>query len=343
MKPVAKIDAMLTFAVFGLSACGGQVVIGGVEPADGGTGASALPSDAPATTDAASVVASTTTIDAGVNGIAQAAPVAADIVPVAPGIETTLCQTFANPFGRDVDLVAIESTTSAVAHDVFLFRIPASGGQAQSTALGSCSYDPLGSQPFLYFSNKTHDAMTYPERNMGYPLAAADSLMLRVYYVNATNAVDQAGTTVTLGAATPGLVTIHVGSLFLGHTGFPVASPSDGGPATAATSSAPFDQRYFIFASWGFAKPGTTEVRVTANGTPFFDAPNLRGYSQLLQTPIQVDPPGTIAWSCKYLNPAQVTPAAPSGNTQPGGQCVYQGYYYPADPQNPDRIVDITN
>jgi hypothetical protein len=339
MRSNAKVAAMSTFVILGLGACGGQVVIGGAAPLDGGIGANRQPFDASGTTDMPSEGAPTVNVDAGIDGTTLALPITTDVMPISPGNEVTLCQTFANPFGRDVDLVSIQATSPFSLRDVFLFRQQASSTHAQPTTLSGCSYDPLGAQPFFYSSGQAQWVATYPSAEMGYPLAAADFLMLRVHYINPTNAVDQAATKLTLNAASPGSVKIHVGSLLFRHVGFSVASTSDAGAVTATVSTANLGH-YSIFASWVLAEPGDTQVQVTANGVPFFDArldrapSNVVAYSTLSQTPIQVDPPGTIAWGCTFMSAGQ-TPAM--------GQCIYQGYYYPADPQAPDGIANVTN
>jgi hypothetical protein len=77
-----------------------------------------------------------------------------------------------NPYGKDVDLLSIGRARDS-AQEVFLFRIPASTGTTQPTALADCSNDPLGLRPILYFSEQVQQTTTFPEN--GYPLAAGDS------------------------------------------------------------------------------------------------------------------------------------------------------------------------
>jgi hypothetical protein len=329
--------------VFGFGACGGQVVVGGEQPSDGGLQAGERPLDAGSTTGRGPAALPAVNGEAGAT-LGQTATMAADVYPIDPNTEATLCQVFSNPFGRDVDLVSIEVTSTAEALDVFLFSLAPSGQPVPTTptALIGCEYDPLGRQPFLYFNHPAQSVLT-SQPDTGYPLSAANSLLLRVHYVNVNAATREAQTKVSLGAAMPPVGPFsHVGTIFLTNANFPVDAPNDGGPSIAERSTVPLDQPYTIFASWGFSVPFQTEARASANGTVFFDvtnffgdSANMRTYSQLLQhdPPIEVGASASIAWSCSY----------PSKNLAQTGQCVYQGYYYPADPQKPDLIYQTSS
>jgi hypothetical protein len=335
MTRTAMFRATLNGVLFGLSACGGQVAIGGAQPTDGG-GSSSVPSlDGAASADAADEVAPSMSAEAGVASAAQMAPIATDVRPLAPGEEATVCQTFANPYGKDVDLLSIERAVDS-AVEVFLFRIPASSGSTQPVSLADCSEDLLGLRPILYLSFPMPQTQTMAFPVSGYPLAARDSLMIRVHYVNTSTTTVQSRTALSLGA-TPRTTGVHVGSIFLRHTGFSIAPEADGGLVTVTSSTTPFTQASWIFASWSFVGPVKAAVQATANGMPFYDAPNLltSGPSRAIQQQdpdIPVAAAEPIGWSCTYTGPSQM---------QAGGQCVYQGDYYPADPQNPDQIVDM--
>jgi hypothetical protein len=324
MRRIIIAGAISTCTLAGFGACGGQVAIGGAEPGDGGMEAGEKQLDAGSTTDATSPA---TNGEAGLTA-GQTAAVAADVYPILPGGEATLCQIFSNPFGGDVDLVSIEATTDA--HDVFLFSLPPSGASPAPapTALMGCLYDPLGAQPFLYFADRPDVAITYPQPNMGYPLSRANSLMLRVHYLNTGATMARLQTKLSLGAAAAGLVTTHVGAIFLSHGGFPVDSTDDGGPFTAESSTSPLDGGYSIFTSWSFAQPAKAEVRASTNGVVFYDVTNSLIFSELLQhnPPVQIGAAASLDWSCTY----------PGDDLAQSGNCIYQGYYYPADPKNPD-------
>jgi hypothetical protein len=335
MRRTIVAGARLACTLFGFGACGGQVVIGGAEPLDSGSlEAGEQPLGEGSTTEAADAGSPAVNGDAGGGAANQpAATIHADVYPIAPGQEAILCQTFSNPFGRDVDLVSIEATAE-FAHDVFLFSLPPDGGLSRApTALMGCLLDPLGLQPFLYFSDQPQFAMTYPQPDMGYPLAATNSLMLRAHYLNAGATMGPAQTTLSLTAAMPGQVTTHVGAIFLSHSGFPVDSLDDGGPLTEETAAIPLGQAFNIFTSWNFAQPLKARVTMSANGTVFYDVTNAGTYSQLSEhsPPVSFGAAESITWSCTY----------PLEDLAMNGKCVYQAFYYPADPHNPDRAVSL--
>src|SRR5260370_25319524 len=52
----------------------------------------------------------------------------ADPFTVAPGAEVYKCQTFANPFGKDVDIIYMDGTMSAGSHHFFVFNMAPSTG-----------------------------------------------------------------------------------------------------------------------------------------------------------------------------------------------------------------------
>jgi hypothetical protein len=340
MRRTAMTVAMMASASFGLGACGGQVVIGGAEPGDGGTGTARLEAGAGRTTGASGGGAAAPTDaaptddgGAGIDSSAQTATMAADVVLQPANAEVTLCQIFANPFGRDVDLVSIDGATN-LAHDMFIFSLPPSTGQTQPTSLTGCTDDPLGVQPFLYYSDQSHLTLTYPLPNLGYPLAADNLLMVRVHYLNPSNAPIQAHATFSLSAAKPGSVTIHVGRIFLRYSQFAVAAMADAGPVIASNSATPVEENYFTYGPWSFSTPAGAEVRVTADGTALYDFVNSGEFSPppSSEPTNEVGMAQNITWSCTYAHP---------GQSQAEGQCAYQAYYYPADPKNADRIVDV--
>jgi hypothetical protein len=82
---------------------------------------------------------------------------------------------------------------------------------------------------------------------------------MRVHYVNTTNATDQARTPLSLGA-TSRTMGVHVGIIFLRHSGFTVAPDADGGVVTVTSSTTPFTAPSWIFAPWSFASPLKAEI-----------------------------------------------------------------------------------
>jgi hypothetical protein len=325
MRRSARDFGAMTCASLALYACGARVVVGGEEPSDGGgqQGQQAGQQDAG--------TVSPTDGSGGAAAAGQTATVATDGVSVPPASESFWCQLLANPFGKDVDIVSIDATAPA-ARDVYLFSMPPSSGQTQPTPLTACANDPLGVQPFLYLSQGSRVAMTYPQPNMGYPLAAENLLMVRVHYLNAGDTTAKQSVSISITAAKPGTVTIHVGSILF-RAQFPLV-PAGTGAIVANNTSTPLDQGYSIFGSWSSMSPLGTDFQARANGTTFYEVKDPQAvFSPLSQNdpPVQVGVGQDLAWNCTYASP---------GLAQGDGQCMYQGFYFPADPKTPDRTVD---
>jgi hypothetical protein len=266
----------------------------------------------------------------------------ADPFTVAPGGEVYKCQTFANPFGKDVDIIYMDGTMSAGSHHFFVFNMAPSTGRTQPTALQDCLDAGLEFHPFPYLSQQPHWIVNYPQPNMGYPLSAANALMLNVHYLNSGSTPIQAKASITFSIAKPGVVTTHVGTIFLNNSIFsvpptPMSSPV---PETKTwTPSGQIAQNYTIFTSWSHMHKWGLDFTASTNGQVFYeekqwDSPPLFVHG----APVQMTSSQSISWTCSYYND--------TGNTLKFGDsaatavmCIYLGQYYPANPQNPDILV----
>jgi hypothetical protein len=184
--------------------------------------------------------------------------------------------------------------------------------------------------------------------------------------------------TITIWAAKPGVVTNHVGSIFLNNTFFSV--PPNTSEQWFASSQVPITaESYTIFTHWshmhqmGDEFQAATDMNFTrpANGTPgslFYDQATANGENVVEPPLITAAPPGTdqataaamhmstslpmkmpagqsISWRCKYTNTSPTQTLIFGDSATQNVMCIYIGQYYPADttsPSYPD-IVSVLN
>jgi hypothetical protein len=282
---------------------------------------------------------------------------------VAAGAEVFKCQLFANPFGTDADLIWMHGDMSAGSHHFFLFNIDPTSAVVYSKTLSDCPGAGLEFHPFPFLSQQPHWTVQFPTASdgspMGYPLVAANSLMINVHYLNTTSAPIQANVSIQIKAAKPGVVKTHVGSLFLNQTTMSVpatatmANPTDttgiwGGNPLAASS----DGSYTVFSSWSHMHQWGLEFLASTNNQTFYtetnwDSPGLfwhmSGFGQNpatatgSTTPIHMTASQGITWTCKYYNDTGAALGF-GDSARSAVMCIYIGQYYPASATAPDVI-----
>jgi hypothetical protein len=264
---------------------------------------------------------------------------------VAAGAEVFKCQKFANPFGGAVDLLQMHGVMSVGSHHFFLFNLDSTSASLYTTTLEDCPGQGIEFHPFPFLSQQQDWTVQYPTAAdgspMGYPVAATNSLMINVHYLNATANPITANVTITLKAAKPGVVKTHVGTLFLNNTTLtvpvtPMTAPMAesmtwaGDPSLAAN--------YSIFSSWSHMHKWSIDFKASTNGNVFYDETNWDTPQLVFHDPvIPMTSSQSITWSCNYYND--------TGSTLTFGDsaiknvmCIYLGQYFPANDASPDVI-----
>jgi hypothetical protein len=278
--------------------------------------------------------------------VGQTVTLTADAFTVAAGAEVFKCQVFANPFGRDVDLIYLDGTMSQGSHHFFLFKMDPATFRTQPTALQDCLGGGLEFHPFPYLSQQPHWIVQYPQRDMGYPLSAQDALMINVHFLNAGSTPIQVSVNITIAAAKPGVVTTHIGTIFLNNATFSV-------PPTPASSPQPYAKTwtppsgalpatYNIFTSWSHMHRTSVDFQASANGAVFYDEKNWDSPQLYLHNPpMQMSGSTPFTWSCSYYNDTGSTMSF-GDSARTAVMCIYMGQYYPVvDPKNPDLIQAV--
>jgi hypothetical protein len=303
-------------------------------------------------------------IDAGADAGSQTVTLTLDSFTVQPGAEVYKCQKFANPFGGQADIVWMDGEMSAGSHHFFLFNLSSVEAAAYTTTLEPCPGNGIEFHPFPYLSQQPSWTVAFPKdangAPMGYPLAAANSLMINVHYLNSSAQPINAQVSIKIQAYKPGVVKTHVGTIFLNMNPMNVLpGPSDstaswGGNPGAASA----DGSYTIYSSWSHMHQWATLITATTNGQPFYteknwDSPAIwwhgtppPGVSNPptatgQTTPVKMTAAQSITWDCQYNNTTGKTLTF-GDSAQNNVMCIYLGQYYPANASNPD-VVYVLN
>jgi hypothetical protein len=141
---------------------------------------------------------------------AETASIRMDAFVAEAGAQGLMCQTFANPFGREVDVSAWTGRITRGGHHVLLFQVD----DGEPGAAADCS-GAANAYPVLFQSQNAATAeLRYPE-GVAAHLAADAKLLMQVHYLNAENEAITVDNAIELTAALPGAVDAHVASLML--------------------------------------------------------------------------------------------------------------------------------
>jgi hypothetical protein len=266
--------------------------------------------------------------------------------------EVFKCQQFGNPWGHDVDIVKMDGYMSPGSHHFFLFNMDATTLRTQAAPIGDCPGAGIEFHPFPYLSQTPgHYIVTYPEATMGYPIVSANGLMMNAHYLNTSSEATTPTVSITIYPAKPGVVTTHVGSIFLNNTVFDVPANTTTPTWYPKTQTPITAEDYTIITNWSHMHQYASDFQASTGGTTFYnetnwDEPTLRTSENdpLHMLPLQMKAGASITWQCQYTNPTSMD--MPFGDyAQTNVMCIYIGQYYPADttsPSYPD-IVSVLN
>jgi hypothetical protein len=320
----------------------GSSYLGGVTTDGGGP---KIPADAAVTTNG---------YDASVPATELDAPVVLTMSPfsVPPNSEVFKCQEFGNPWGKDTDIVKMDGYMSPGSHHFFLFNMDPTTLRTTTAPIGDCPGMGIEFHPFPYLSQTPgHYIVTFPEANMGYPVVKANGLMMNAHYLNVGTTATTPTVSITIYPAKDGVVTTHVGSIFLNNTAFGVPAmtltktwyPKTQTPITA--------ESYTIISNWSHMHQYATDFQALTNGKVYYDETNWSeptlinaANDPMHLLPMQMNAGQSITWQCLYTNPTSMDMNF-GDFAQTSVMCIYIGQYYPADttsPSYPD-IVSVLN
>jgi hypothetical protein len=281
---------------------------------------------------------------------------------VAPGAEVYKCQVFANPFGGvTTDILRMHGVMSAGSHHFFLFNVSSleAAVEPPQGTIGDCAGKGLEFHPFPFLSQQPDWSVDYPAAAngspMGYPLVGQNLLMINVHFLNTSSAPISASVQITITPAKAGVVSTHVGTIFLNDSkasvpaNTPMASPTHTNQTWPGDGSLPAN--YSIFTSWQHMHRTALKFTATTNGNTFYTDTNWDSPNLFVHAPNMTEPPTatgmpsaipmtntqSITWDCTYYNDTASTLSF-GDSAVSNVMCIYLGQYYPASATAPDIV-----
>ncbi len=276
---------------------------------------------------------STTTCgDAGVTNNSEidysSAPVVLTMTSftVNQGQEVYYCQTFANPWGKAVDVKDYTLNMGVGSHHMFAFYAT----NATNVPLAACPLGGATFNPYTFTAQSPHAELTYPS-TVGASVPAGTGFQLMVHYLNTGATPLQSNVSLTMYIAKPNVVTNHAGALFLNQPTMRVSNTcttASGGCPSTATYTLPQDVEIMSTNSH-MHKFGTNFVATASTGQTLFqttqwDEPPSQPYCPTLHLSAGT----TITWTCTDVND--------TGGTLTFGQsaltnvmCIATALFYP--------------
>jgi hypothetical protein len=250
-----------------------------------------------------------------------------DSFTVQPQQEVYYCQTFPNPWGKQVDIKTYDLNMSAGSHHMFAFY----QANASQGALTPCSGLTFGA--FTFTSQTPMQTQTYPT-TVGATLPATTGINMMVHYLNTGTSPIQSHVQLTMYVAKSGAVTQHAGVLFLNNAGISVPK---GMHTVSSSYTIPItNPAIHVMSSDSHMHKLATSFTATAGTTTLFTTtewaePPAKVYSP----PLVVNPGTTVNWSCTYNNTGNTTLTfGESANTNV--MCISVSIFYPVtDVNNP--------
>jgi hypothetical protein len=261
-------------------------------------------------------------------------PVTLTMTPfdVPPGQEVYYCQTFANPWGKQVDIKDYTLNMNQGSHHMFAFY----QDNATDGANSACTAGGLTFAPFTFSAQTAQSEVTYPP-TIGATLPATTGFLLNVHYINAGSADIQGAVALSMYVAKPGVVTNHAGVLFLNQvqmTVDPSCTTASGGCQSTSVYQLPQDVN-ILSATSHMHKFGTHFIANLSTGMTLYETSQWADTPWKTYCPSLRIPSGTsLAWQCTDVND--------TGSTLTFGEyansnvmCISSNIFYP--------VTDVTN
>jgi len=253
--------------------------------------------------------------------------------PLAPGAEAFECATFANPWGRQVDVKTYGLQASFGFYSFYAFY----QSNAVNADAAACPQGGLTFGPFTFFAETPQATITYPS-TVGATIPSNDGFLLSAHYVNTTSQPLQATVSLTMYVAKNGVVTNHAGVLFLNQSTITLpatgCTTASGGCQSTGSYTLPqatnvvlSDSLMTHFATHFIA---TTSTGATLYQTTQWSAPP----PQIWSPPLSLSAGTTVTWSCSYVNNTG-SALTFGGSAISNATCISTNVIYP--------IADVTN
>ena len=249
---------------------------------------------------------------------------------VAPNAEVYYCQSFANPWGAQVDIKTYSLDMAAGSHHMFAFY----QSSATNGSVAACPAGGLTFGAFTFSSQTRQVTQTYPA-TVGATIPAGTGFNMMVHYLNTSATTIMSHVALTMYVAKQSAVTQHAGVIFLNNAGISIQANS----TQTATSSYTLPQAVSIMysdahmhnrANLFTATVATSGGNKTLYTTTEWQEPPALAYNP----PLQLSAGTTITWSCQYVNNTNNTLTF-GESAQTNVMCISSSIFYP--------VSDVTN
>jgi hypothetical protein len=260
-------------------------------------------------------------------GAGQGGSVSAELVtikttprPIAPGEEAFFCQNFANPFGKNVEVLESESFMTPGSHHMFVFYEPG----ASDGSVKSCS--GLEFKRPLHLAQTPQQKTSYPE-GVGRLVTTADGLRISAHYLNTGTTTIEAQISVVFKVVPEGSVQHQAGALFFNNLAIYVA-PNSPGQATK-TCTLPYDVK-LINAVSHMHQYSTHFVATASSGETVYETTDWdEPEPAVFEPPLPLAGGTEITFTCSYQNTSGGTLTF-GDSAKENEMCILAGAYFPA-------------
>ena len=248
-----------------------------------------------------------------------------------PGAETYKCQTFQNPFGKNVAVLQAQSRMTRGSHHLAVFRVEDNADRAIEDCSG------------LEFHATIHSAQTpigkttYPD-GVGAFLSGAEGVRLNAHYVNLTESAIHAEVRVAIDYSDPESVEFTAAQIYLNDSRLDIP-PGRGSAGGSIALPEQLNDIKLISGQSHMHRRGVEFHAMFEDGTPIYASdtwsePPMKAYAP----PLPLADVAAIAWQCEYENETDGhLKFGESADTDE--MCVFTGFYYPA-PQGQMLVGD---
>jgi hypothetical protein len=248
---------------------------------------------------------------------------------VAPGGEVFYCQTFANPWGKQVDIKTYQLSMGVGSHHMFAFY----ASPDTPSALAPCPAGGLTYGAFTFAAQSPTLTDTYPQ-SVGATIPSGTGFQLMVHYLNTTSSTLTSSVNLTMYIAKPGVVTNHAGAIFLNQATMTVPATCTTGCQSSQSYTLPQDV-YILSADSHMHKYATNFVATASSGQTIFTTTEwAEPPAEVYSPPLHLTAGTSITWTCTDVNTTgQELTFGESANTNV--MCILTSVFYP--------VTDISN
>jgi hypothetical protein len=239
---------------------------------------------------------------------------------VAPGAEVFECQSFSNPFERDVDVLVSESFMTPGSHHFFAFH-----DSSETTGpLKPCG--GLDFHPYIHSAQVPHLKTTYPP-GVGRFLPGSDGIQILAHYLNMTTDTVHAEVKLVLTVADPATVPTQASDIFMNNATLSI--PPNSKSSATHSCGVPNDIQLILAASHMHQR-GVHFEATTDDGTVLYQTDQWsEPIPATFDPPLQIKSGATITWTCDYDNQTDMTLTF-GQSAVTNEMCIFSGIFYPA-------------